>query len=135
MRRLLLLLLLLPVSLVSQVKILMPVVVKNAQGQAVTDLKLSDFEVSGPKNVRIDEIWLVPPEIVSKGDPRTPVVVLYDAANATNPYPDLRTKWLRAFLGSVAEHRLPVTFYINAPDGLRLIYEPSTPPEVLSAAL
>ncbi|MFZ0315195.1 MAG: hypothetical protein WAL85_21020 [Candidatus Korobacteraceae bacterium] len=49
MRRLLLLLLLLPLPLISQVKILMPVVVKDAAGKPVTDLKLSDFQVSGPK--------------------------------------------------------------------------------------
>ena len=135
MRRLFVLLLLLPLPLVSQVKILMPVVVKDAGGKAVTDLKISDFQVSGPKNVRIDNMWLVQPAMVSGEDTRTPVVVLYDAANATDPYPNLRTKWLRSFLAEVAEHSLPITFYVNTPRGLQVVYEPGTPPEVLAAAL
>jgi hypothetical protein len=135
MRRLLLLLLLLPLPLVCQVKILMPVVVKDTQGRPVTDLKLSDFQVTGPKNVSIDRMWLVPPQTVSERDTRTPVLVLYDAASAEVSDPAQRTKWLRWFLGMVAQHRLPVTFYINEADGLHLIYDPTTPPEVLSAAL
>ena len=45
----------------SQVKILMPVVVKDAAGKSSTDLKISDFSVSGPKDVSIDRMWLVPP--------------------------------------------------------------------------
>ena len=137
MRRFLLLLplLLLSLPLLSQVKILMPVVVKDASGKPVTDLKVSDFQVSGPKSVSVANMWLVPAQTVSKEDTRTPVLVLYDAANATNPYPDLRTKWLREFLGEVAKNRLPVAFFINTVDGLQLIYAPATPPEVLSAAL
>lgn len=135
MRRLLLLLLLLPLPLVSQVKILMPVVVKDAGGKPATDLKLSDFQVSGPKNVSIDQIWLVPPQTVSEQDTSVPITVLYDAADAANPNPDLRAKWIRDFLGEVAQHRALVTFYIYTADGLKLIYDPATPPQVLTAAL
>lgn len=135
MRGILLFLLLLPLPLTSQVKILMPVVVKDADGKPVTDLKASDFQVSGPKDVSIDRMWLVPPETLSETDLRTPVTVLYDAANATDPYPELRTKWLRYFLKTVAEHQLAVTFYVNTPDGLHLVYGPDTPPKVLSEAL
>lgn len=136
MRRLMVcLLLLLPLPLYSEVKILIPVVVKDDSGKPVTDLNVSDFQVSGPKDISIDRMWLIPPQTVSGQDPKTPVVVVYDAANATNPSPDLRTKWVREFLGMVAQHRAPVTFYIDTADGLRLIYDPSTPPEILSAAL
>jgi len=135
MRQFLIVLLLLPLPLVSQVKILMPVVVKDASGKPVTDLKLSDFQVSGPKNVTIDNMWLVPPQTVSAQDTRTPVTVLYDAADAANSNPDLTAKWIRAFLGEVAQHTAPVKFYIYTADGLRLIYDPATSPQVLTAAL
>ncbi len=135
MCRLLIFLLLLPLPLVSQVKILMPVVVKDASGKPVTDLKQSDFQVSGPKNVSIDQMWLVPPLTVSEQDTRTPVAILYDAANATNSSPDLRLKWLRSFFAQLAQHPLPITFYINTPQGVQTVYEPTTPPEVLAAAL
>lgn len=135
MRRLLLLILLLPLPLASQVKILMPVVVKDATGKPATDLKVSEFQVSGPKNISIERVWLVPPATVSKEDSRTPVFVLYDAPNAVNPNPDLTRNALRTFLETVAKTRAPVTFYINTTDGLRPIYDSATPPEVLSAAL
>lgn len=62
-----------PLPLVSQVKILMPVVVKNAAGNPVTDLTLSDFSASGPKYIRIDRMWLVPPQTVSKDNPGMPL--------------------------------------------------------------
>ncbi len=135
MRRFLIFLLLLPLPLVSQVKILMPVVVKDAGGKPVTDLKQSDFQVSGPKNVTVDRMWLVPPQTVSEQDSRTPVTVLYDAVNVASSNPNLTTSWLRSFLSDVAMRQLPVTFYINTADGLRLIYDPSTAPEILSQAL
>jgi hypothetical protein len=135
MRRLLIFLLLLPLPLICQVKILMPVVVKDASGKPVTDLKISDFQVSGPKNISIDRMWLVPPQTVSAQDSRTPVVVIYDAAYATSVYPDETTKMFRWFLGIVAKERLPVSFYVNTADGLQAIYDTATPPEVLSAAL
>jgi hypothetical protein len=135
MRQFIVLLLLLPLPLVSQVKILMPVVVKDASGKAVTDLKISDFQVSGPKNVSVDKMWLVQPATVSEQDTRTPMVVLYDAANIFDRYPDLTIKWLRSFLAQVAEHLLPITFYVNTPRGIQVVYEPTTPPEVLAAAL
>ncbi len=137
MRRLLLLLflLLLSLPLVAQVKVLMPVVVKDASGKAVTDLKISDFQVSGPKNASIDKMWLVPPQTVSEQDKRIPVTVLYDAADAANSHPEIWAKWIRAFLGEVAQHRVPVTFYIYTAEGLKLIYDPATSPQVLTAAL
>lgn len=118
----------------SQVKILMPVVVKHASGKAVTDLKLSDFSVSGPKDVSIDRMWLFPPQTVSDEDPRTSVFVVYDAVN-TDLHPNLRTKSIRSFLSMVAKDRAPVTLFINTASGLQLIYEVATPPEVLSSAL
>jgi hypothetical protein len=135
MRQFIVLLLLLPLPLVSQVKILMPVVVKDASGKAVTDLKISDFQVSGPKNVSVDNMWLVQPQTVNEQDTSVPVTVLYDAADAANPNPDLTAQWIRAFLGEVAEHTAPVTFYIYTADGLKLIYDPATAPQVLTAAL
>jgi hypothetical protein len=144
MRRLLLLLLFLSLPLFSH----------DASGKPVTDLQLSDFSASGPKGTNIDRVWLVPPQTVSEEDPRTPMVVLYDAANATcaavlfpgsqgaypedcsNPYPDLRIKWLRDFLGLVAKDRIPLTFLISTAEGVEVIYDPRTAaPEVLSAAL
>jgi hypothetical protein len=129
-------LLLLSLPLLSQVKILMPVVVKDASGRAVSDLKQSDFEIGGPKGTAVDRMWLVPPETVSKDDPRIPIVVLYDAANPTAEYdPDRWTKYLRSLLSEVAKDRLPVTFYMNTPDGLKLIYDRATPPEILATAL
>ena len=134
MRRLLVLLLLLPLPLLSQVKILMPVVVKDASGKPVTDLKLLDFQVSGPKNISIDQMWLVPPQTVSGQDKSVPVTVLYDAADAATNL-DITAKWIRAFLGEVAEHRAPVTFYTYTADGLKLTYDPTTSPQVLTAAL
>ncbi len=118
----------------SQVKILMPVVVKDAAGKPSTDLKVSDFSVSGPKDVSIDRMWLVPPQTVSDEDPRTSVFLVYDAVN-TDPPSDLRTKRIRSFLSMVAKDRAPVTFFINTANGLQLIYEATTPPEVLSSAL
>ena len=154
MRRLFLFLCFLPLPTLSQVKILIPVVVKDAAGQIVTNLAVSDFRVSGPKGASIDQMWLVAPQTVSGDDSRTPVVVLYDAANATcpaelfrgspgaypeecsNPYPDLRIKWLRDFLAMVAKDRLPVTFLISTVEGVQVIYDPRVAsPEVLSAAL
>jgi len=135
MRRLLLFLLLLPLPVVSQVKILMPVVVKDASGKPVTDLKQSDFQVSGPKNVSVDRMWLVPPQTLSEPDTSVPVTVLYDAADAGTDNPDVRARWIRTFLGEIAQHRAPVTFYIYTADGLKLIYDPATPPQVLTAAL
>jgi hypothetical protein len=135
MRRLLIFLSLLPLPLVSQVKILMPVVVKDAAGKPVADLKQSDFQVSGPKNISVENMWLVPPQTVSKQDTNLPITVLYDAADAA--YGDLyfTTKWIRYFLGEIAQHRAPVTFYIYTADGLKLIYDPATAPQVLTAAL
>ncbi|HTZ89199.1 MAG TPA: VWA domain-containing protein [Alloacidobacterium sp.] len=147
MRRLIVFLLLLPLPLVSQVKILMPVVVKDASGKAVTDLQQSDFQVSGPKNVSVDKVWLVQPQTVSENDPRVPVVVLYDAANIPTRIPGGNPKeaptniaeWeaaaLRSFLEQIADHRLPVTLLVNTKDGLRLVYDSRTPPEVLAEAL
>ncbi len=135
MRTLLLLLLLLPCSLYSQVKILMPVVAKDASGQAVTDLKASDFQISSPKNTSIETSWLVSPETVGKEDAHTPIVVLYDAANSSGSYPEVTGKRLRDFLRAVAQHRAPVTFLVDSADGIRLIYSPTTSPEVLLMAL
>lgn len=135
MRRLLFCLLLLPLPLVSQVKILMPVVVKDAAGKPVTDLKASDFQVSGPKNVRVEDVSLVQPHTVSKDDSRPSAAVIYDAANLrTNEY-ESNVKELRDFLRDVASRRLPVTLLVNTEAGLRLIYSSRTPPEVLTAAL
>lgn len=136
MQRFLLFLLLLPLPLVAQVKILMPVVVTDTSGRAVTDLKQPDFEIGGPKGTAVDRMWLVPPETVSKDDPRIPMVVLYDAANMTAEYdPNQWTKYLRSLLSEVAKDRLPVTFYMNTTDGVKLIYDRATPPEILAAAL
>lgn len=134
-RVLIFVLLILPSTLLCQVKILMPVVVKDAGGTPVTDLKESDFHVSGPKGVSIDKMWLVPPATGSKDNPNLPITILYDAANSENRYPDLRTKWLRWLMGTIAQHQLPVTFYINTADGLHLIYSPVTPADVLATAL
>ena len=129
MRRFLLLILLLPLPLASEVKILMPVVVKDAAGKPITDLKVSDFQVSGPKNASIERMWQVPSATVSTNDPRTPVVVLYDVANG---------RWARPswkFLEQIAQDRSSVSILVNTTDGLRTIYDSATPPEVLSAAL
>jgi hypothetical protein len=117
------------------VKILMPVVVKNADGQAVTDLKASDFQVSGFKGTQLEKMWLVPPETVSAQDTHTPVYVLYDAANSDNAYPEVKLKWLRGFLGNAARNRTPVTFFVNTGEAVELVYSPATTPEILSAAL
>lgn len=128
--------LLVSLPLISQVKILMPVVVKDSAGKAVTGLKRSDFVVGGPKGAVVDRVWLVPPETVSKDDTRIPIVVLYDAANMTAEYdPNQWSKYLRSLLSEVAKDRLPVTFYMNTTDGLKLIYDRATPPEILAAAL
>lgn len=146
MRRLLLFLFLLPLPLVSQVKILMPVVVKDAAGKPVTDLKISNFQVSGPKNVSIDQMWLVPPQTVSEQDARTPLIVLYDAANIPTQVPgrsggvptsvaEQQAVALRSFLEQVAGKSLPITLLVNTKDGLRLIYDSRTAPEVLTEAL
>lgn len=135
MRRLLLFLLLLPLSLVSQVKILMPVVVKDASGKAVTDLKASDFPISRPKNIRLADMSLVSPQSVADADTRNAVVVIYDAANLRTNAHELNVQELRNFLREVADHRLPVTLLVNTEAGLRLIYNSRIPPEVLSEAL
>ncbi len=135
MRKLAVFLLLLPLPLVSQVKILMPVVVRDAAGKPVTDLQASDFQVSGPKNASIDRMWLVPPATLSNDDSQMPVLVVYDAANVSNQYPEVTAKRLRALLSAVAQHRAPVTLLINSADGLHSIYDPATSPDVLSAAL
>lgn len=135
MRQLLLLLVLLPSSLASQVKILMPVVVKDASGKAVTDVKLEDFQVSGPKGIRVGDSFLVLPQTATKDDSRTAVVVIYDAVNIPTRTFELNVRDLREFLGQVASGQLPVTLLINTAAGLRLVYSARTPPEVLSAAL
>lgn len=130
----LLLSLLLPWSLFSEVKVLIPVVAKDASGQPITDLTVADLQVSGPHGIGIDDLQLIPPT-TSKRDLGIQLVILYDAANSRNPYPDLREKWLLAFLDTVAKNRLPATFFINTTDGLQSIYDPATGAEVLSAAL
>jgi len=135
MRRLFLFLLLLSVPLVSQVKILMPVVVKDAGGKPVTDLKESDFQVSGPKNIRVQDMLLVQPQTVTKDDTRASVVIIYDAVNLRTNEHELNVKELRDFLREVADKKLPVTLLVNTEAGLRLIYDSRTPSEVLSAAL
>ncbi|MGD0931605.1 MAG: VWA domain-containing protein [Candidatus Korobacteraceae bacterium] len=146
MRQFLIVLLLLPLPLVSQVKILMPVVVKDTAGRPVTDLKQSDFQVSGPKNITIDKMWLVPPQTVSEQDSKAPVVVLYDAVNIPTQIPgengkvstsvaEKQATALRSFLEQVADRRLPVTLLVNTKDGLRLIYDSRTDPAVLAEAL
>ena len=135
MRTLLLLLLLLPCSLYSQVKILMPVVAKDAAGKPVTDLKVSDFQVSGLKDVRIDSLQLVVPQTVSRDNPEVPIVVLYDAVNIYSDNLNVDVQLLREFLGEVAKRRLPVTFLINTEAGLHLVYSARTSPEILTAAL
>jgi hypothetical protein len=129
MRTLLLFVLLLPTSLFAQVKILMPVVVKDTAGNGVTDLKESDFKVSGPKNVRLDRMWLVPAEPISNGNEGTSVVMLFDLANARGDVPS------QDLLERIAEKRMSVTILVNTTNGLQRIYDPATPPEVLSAAL
>jgi VWFA-related protein len=135
MRTLLLFLLLLPWSLFAQVKILMPVVVKDTAGKAAADLKESDFKVSGPKNVRVAELALVSPQTVMQDDSRSPIVMIYDAANIPTDSSRLNVRDLRDFLGQVASRQLPVTLLVNTEAGLRLIHNARTPPEILSAAL
>lgn len=135
MRRLIVFLLLLPLPVVSQVKILMPVLVKDAAGKPVTDLKVSDFEVSGPRNIRVQDMSLVEPQTVTKDDPRASVVVVYDAVNIPTSFFEANVRELRDFLREVANRRLPVTLLVNTEAGLRLVYNVRTPPEVLSAAL
>lgn len=132
---LILLALFLPRPLISQVRILMPVVVKDAGGKDVTDLKMSDFQITGPKSTKIENMWLIPAQGVSEQGRNIPITVLYDAADARDPNPEVKAKWILAFLSDVAQHRAPVAFYITTADGPRLIYDPATPPEVLSAAL
>lgn len=134
MRQLLLFLLLLPLPLVSQVKILMPVVVKDASGKPVTDLRQSDFQVSGPKNISIDKMWLVPAQTVSEQDQRVPIFLVYDSIGMPSFTGGPHISPV-SFLEVVAKSGLPVTVYFNTPDGLRLVYDAATPPEVLSNAL
>ncbi len=131
MRILFLLLLFLPSLLSAQVKILMPVVVKDAFGKAVTDLKESDFQVSGPRNTRVSEVSIVSPDDDSK---RT-IVMLYDAVNIPTNSFESNVRDLREFLAQVANRRLPVTVLVNTQTGLHLVYSARTSPEVLSAAL
>ena len=59
----------------------MPVVVKDATGKPVTDLKASDFQASGPKNIHVDQMWFVPPQTVGSGSKEVSVVMLFDVAN------------------------------------------------------
>ncbi len=133
MRRLIVFLCLLPLPLSSQVKILMPVVVKDAAGKPVTDLKVSDFEVSGPKNIRVQDTSLIQPQTVTKEDSKASVVVVYDAANIPTSFFEVNVRALRDFLREVADRRVPVTLLVNTEAGLRLVYNVRTPPEVLSA--
>ncbi len=129
MRTLLLLVLLLPSLLFAQVKILMPVVVKDATGKPVSDLKESDFKVSGPKNIRVDQMWFVPAEPLSIGSEEVSVVMLFDLANARGDIPS------QDLLERIAETRSPVTILVNTTNGLQTIYDPTTSPATLSAAL
>jgi VWFA-related protein len=135
MRQLLFLLVLLPSSLASQVKILMPVVVKDSAGKPVTDLKASDFQIGGPKGVRIADMLFVPPQPLTREDPRPSVVMMYDAVNIGTRSFDLNVRDLRQLLREVASHRLPVTLLVNTDAGVRLVYSARTSPEVLAAAL
>jgi hypothetical protein len=135
MRTWLLLLFLLPSYLVSQVKILMPVVVKDSAGKSVTDLKAADFQVTGPKNISIVDLSVISPQTVSSTDPKASVVMIYDAVNIPTNTFDRNVGDLREFLADVASHRLPVTLLVNTNAGLRLVYNARTSPEVLSAAL
>lgn len=135
MRTLLLVVLLLPLSLLAQVKILLPVVAKNSAGNAVIDLKQENFSVKGPKNFRLLDASLVPPGTVSATDPRPSIVFIYDAANIPTSSFELNVRDLRDFLADVAHRKLPVTVLINTSNGLRLIYSARTSPEALSAAL
>jgi hypothetical protein len=131
LRRVLLLLLLLPLPALSQIKILMPVVVKDASGKAVTDLKPSDFRVSGPKKVNVEKMWLIEPGSTA-GKPA--VFLLYDPIN---------TPWfqggphitLGGILHEIAIKKLPVNVYANIGGRLRPVYDVGTPPEVLAEAL
>ncbi len=134
MRTLLLSVLLLPSLLFAQVKILMPVVVKDAAGKAVTDLKDSDFKV-GNKNIRVASVSLIDPQALSNDDARSSVVMIYDAANMPTTTFDLNVSDLRDFLSEIAHRRLAVTLLVNTESGIRLIYSARTSPEVLSAAL
>lgn len=135
MRILLTLFLLLGSSVYAQVKILMPVVVKDAAGKAVTDLKQSDFTVSGPKHVRVIDMSLIAPATVARDDARPSIIMLYDAANIVGLGHERNVQEIRDFLSQVANHRLPVTLLVNTEAGLRLIYDSRTPGEVLTAAL
>lgn len=125
MRRVIVLLLLLPLPLISQVKILMPVVVKDASGEAVTDLKISDFQVSGPKNVRVDKMWLVQPGTTSLEIGRPPVFILYDPIS-TPTFQGGPHLSLASILNAVADNKLPVSVYANVGGQLRLIYDVAT---------
>jgi VWFA-related protein len=135
MRSLFLLLLLLPSSLSTDIKILVPVVVKDSAGNAVTDLKVSDFQVSGPKSSRVVDMSLVSAE-TSRDDKKTqPLFVIYDAANIPTSSTQLNIRDMRDFLSEVASHSLPITFLVNTKAGLQQIYNPQTPPTTLAAAL
>src|SRR5215471_13954963 len=113
MRLLFLLILLLPSSLFSQVKALMPVVVKDASGKAVTNLKLTDFQVSGPKTSKVTDVSLVPAEASEPNENTSSVTVLFDASNIPTNRSQLNIREIRGFLGDVASRRLAVTFLVN----------------------
>ena len=135
MRSLLLLLLLLPSSLSTDIKILVPVVVKDTAGHAVTDLKVSDFQVSGPKSNKVLDMSLIPAG-TSREDKKTqPLFVIYDAANIATNSAQLNIRDVRHFLSEVASRGLAVTFLVNTKAGLQQIYNPQTPPTTLAAAL
>jgi VWFA-related protein len=135
MRTLLILVLLLPWSLLAQVKILMPVVVKDAAGQAVPDLKESDFKVSGPKNIALTDIAVVNPQPMKQDDARSSLVMIYDAVNLPTRSFELNVRDIRDFLSQAAKRKFPITLLVNSARGLRLIYNARTAPEVLLAAL
>jgi VWFA-related protein len=127
--------LLLPATLASQVKILMPVVVKDAAGKPVIDLKIPDFHVSGPKNIRVAGIALVSPQGAATEGLMAPVTVIYDAANIATDSFELDVQHLREFLGEVANRRLPVTLLVSTRDGLHLVYSAQSSPDILTAGL
>jgi VWFA-related protein len=124
----------------NETKMLLPVVVTQADGKPCVDLREADFKVEGKHVLRVESAQLIAPERVSAEDTRTPVFVVY---NATDRY-DFGTavtvqasinREVLSMLAEIAKTAEPVTLIVFTPDGLKLIHDFSTPPAVLSVAL
>jgi len=116
-------------------EVFVPVVVTDSLGRPASGLQMTDFSVEG-KGIRVEAVQSIAAAVVGSGGQAVPpTFVLFDAVSVPVPFQGRVQQNLLRLLESTARNHDPITVLINTNEGVRLVHDLSTAPDISLAAL